>query len=317
MNLTASSSIRRSDPKQTHAYAPRWRRWLLIPAAAAALLLPVLEAQAVGWLVDVNIVERDAGPAPSPVYSHRGRTYVAGRPGARYAIRLTNLSGERVLAVMSVDGVNIITGRSASFEQSGYVLGPWETHEITGWRKSTSEVAAFYFTALPDSYAARTGRPDDVGVIGVALFKERTPPALSQAAPPVGNAAGANGAAGAAGSREERRAAAPAAAQAEADGAPGSAADTATAGRAEARRDVPRPTERLGTGHGEREASYTRHTTFERSTRSPLEVVAIQYDSFENLARAGVIGAPPPIARPRPNPFPRAYGFVPDPAPRY
>ena len=39
-----------------------------------------------------------------------------------------------------------------------------------------NEVAAFYFTQLPDSYAARTDRPDNVGVIGVAVFREYQPP---------------------------------------------------------------------------------------------------------------------------------------------
>ena len=45
--------------------------------------------------------------------------------------------------------------------------------EITGWRKSLERTAAFYFTDLGDSYAARTGRPQNVGVIGVAVFQER------------------------------------------------------------------------------------------------------------------------------------------------
>src|SRR5437868_2381940 len=35
--------------------------------------------------------------------------------------------------------------------------------------------AAFYFTSLPDAYASRTGRPDNVGAIGVALFRKKRP----------------------------------------------------------------------------------------------------------------------------------------------
>ena len=58
--------------------------------------------------------------------------------------------------------------------QDGYVLDPWGFTSIAGWRKSLDRVAAFYFTSLPDSYAARTGRPDNVGVIGLALFRERS-----------------------------------------------------------------------------------------------------------------------------------------------
>jgi len=61
--------------------------------------------------------------------------------------------------------------------------GARQSFEVNGWRKSLEEVAAFYFTALPDSYAARTGRPQNVGVIGVAVFREQQlprPPAVTR-----------------------------------------------------------------------------------------------------------------------------------------
>src|ERR1035437_2501749 len=35
------------------------------------------------------------------------------------------------------------------------------------------EVAAFVFANEAESYAARTGRPDNVGVVGVAVFREK------------------------------------------------------------------------------------------------------------------------------------------------
>ena len=56
-----------------------------------------------------------------------------------------------------------------------YVLSPWSSAEIAGWRKNLNEVAAFYFTNLSDSYAGRTGRPLNVGVIGVAVYEEDLP----------------------------------------------------------------------------------------------------------------------------------------------
>ena len=46
----------------------------------------------------------------------------------------------------------------------------WETADIDGWRKSMDDIAQFYFTHLPDSYAARNGRPGNVGVVGIASF---------------------------------------------------------------------------------------------------------------------------------------------------
>ena len=63
---------------------------------------------------------------------------------------------EDLLTVVSVDGVNAISGETANASQSGYVLAPGQTTEIAGWRKNMDEVAAFYFTRIGDSYAART-----------------------------------------------------------------------------------------------------------------------------------------------------------------
>jgi hypothetical protein len=157
---------------------------------ALALLAASLPVQA-GRLLDLEIVDRATGQTLE-AYRHRGRDWVAGDPGERYAVRLVNRTGQRVLVVLSVDGVNAVSGETAAPDQSGYVLEPWERAEIAGWRKSLKEIAQFYFTALPDSYAARTDRPDNVGVIGAAVFREKArlrpaAPYLSQSAPSAGN----------------------------------------------------------------------------------------------------------------------------------
>src|SRR3954468_21679426 len=148
------------------------RPLLAVVALAAAF---ACSAAVAGSLADVEGYDRTAGRT-LPIYEHEGRLYVAGEPRHQYELRVRNSSGARVLAVTSVDGVNVITGETAAQEQSGYVLGRWDSVRIEGWRKSLDEVATFYFTKLADSYAARTGRPHDVGVIGVALFRERHPP---------------------------------------------------------------------------------------------------------------------------------------------
>ena len=88
-------------------------------------------------------------------HPHEGRQYIEGRPGHRYAVVLQNLTPRRVLAVLSVDGVNAITGQTAGTGQSGYVLEPWGSVEIAGWRKSMRETAAFFFSEHSQSYAAR------------------------------------------------------------------------------------------------------------------------------------------------------------------
>lgn len=148
--------------------------------------------------LNVEIYDRSSGRL-LPLHRHRGELYVAGEPGHEYEIRLRSREPGRVLAVTSVDGVNVVSGETAATSQGGYVLDGWGTTAIDGWRKSLDEVAAFYFTRVRSSYAARTGRPDHVGVIGIAMFRERERVAPHEyaargaaprpAAPPLGAAA--------------------------------------------------------------------------------------------------------------------------------
>jgi hypothetical protein len=249
------------------------------------------DARAIGSLAQVTIVDRDNGTT-LPAHYYRGEYWVAGRPGARYAIEVCNRLGERLLAVTSVDGINVLSGDNAGWNQTGYVFSPGERYQITGWRKSDVEVAAFTFTALPDSYAARTGRAENVGVIGVALFRERKLPVYyvpPQYLAPV---------AGAPTSR----------AQAE------DSLSMPEIGAGAPMLHAPAPEAKLGTGHGERESSVVSHTDFQRMQSQPDEVIRIRYDSVDNLVAMGV------IARPRQNwpgadPFPASPNrvYVPDP----
>jgi hypothetical protein len=158
---------------------------MFLTVVAAATLFLSASAFAHGGMVDLSVYDRTEGRRLQ-VYWHEGRAWIAGRPGNEYQVTLRSRQSQDVLAVVSVDGVNVITGQTADPSQSGYVLSPRGGLDVLGWRKSLSQTAAFYFTALPDSYAARTGRPDEVGVIGVALFRRKVQPppqSLGQAAP--------------------------------------------------------------------------------------------------------------------------------------
>jgi len=270
------------------------RRGLLAACAAAALLTlaGVPAARADSRLVQVDVVDRDDG-ATLHVWRDHGRPVVAGRPGARYSVRLVNMSGERVLAVVAIDGVNVVSGETAGVGQRGYVLQPWQRTEITGWRKSDDEVAAFEFTSLADSYAVRTGRPQDVGVIGVAVFREAAPVEVSDARPAP---------------RFEGAAKAAPAPSLDAQPAPESRrADVAGA-------TAPTARDRLGTGHGERETSVVRITSFQRASARPDQRVEIRYDSLDNLVAAGIV-PPPHVATTSPHAFPAdpPRDYVPDP----
>jgi hypothetical protein len=265
-------------------------------------------AHAAGRLADVQVIDRDTGNV-LPMYRSHGECWVAGRPGARYSIMILNRRGERVLAVTAVDGINVISGETGAWGQSGYVFSPGESYEITGWRKSNAEIAAFNFTAAGNSYAQRTGRPANVGVIGVALFLER--PARVQGYEPF-----------------DRRSEQPGYAQRQggvADGAargalqsPGEAAASAPPSE-EVKPSMPSnlanaaPASKLGTGHGARETAYVQTTTFDRLSRTPNEVINIRYDSVENLVAMGVVPSRPWQSAPQPFPDSVMPRYVPDP----
>lgn len=278
-----------------------------LAALFASLALTTSCAAHVHDLVDMQVVDRDTG-AVLDVHHRGGRAYVAGEPGHRYAVMMQNRTGERVMAVLSVDGVNAVTGETADPYQGGYVLGPYERAEINGWRKSMSEVAQFVFSAPEASYAARTGRPQNVGVIGVAVFRERMPVYVPPS-PPI--------------YRDDewrhKNSQAPSAAR-EADAmaqrsmpmpeSAGAARDQA-APYADAKRERSENfASELGTAHGQHEWSTVNTTEFERRSSRPDEIVELQYDTFEHLVDRGVIRRPR-WDREQPRAF--AGGFVPDP----
>jgi hypothetical protein len=242
-----------------------------------ALLAASTQVKAVGRLVDLKVYDRTSRQE-LPVYRYDGRYYVAGQPGHRYQIQLHSREGARVLGVLSVDGVNVLSGDTADWSQTGYVLDPFVSTEIRGWRKSLSEVADFVFADASRSYAARTGRPDNVGVIGMAAFRAKPLPLPMR--PMVEESSGARS--------DQMRSAAPAAPAKtlSSEGGP------------------------IGTGHGPREISMVNYTDFERASATPDDVVTLYYDTRERLIAQGII--PSPEHSPAlPEPFPGH--FVPDP----
>ena len=328
----------------------RWQTFLrgravLAMATAAIGLACVAQAHADSAPVGLQVVDRETGQ-PLKVWRHDGRLFVAGTPGDRYGLRVTNHTDGRVLVVMSVDGVNILSGETAGYDQRGYIFGPHESFDLNGWRKSLSEVADFTFTRLPQSYAALTGRPGNVGVIGIAVFNEKVVPVAAEpAAPPDDSYRGAADSAGATG-RAKPHNVPPRLAMREAPEPPpppksvtGADAEenvseiVVTGAKRESRRQsapaavsaftsrsrdmvaAERRDEKLGTGHGEREQSLMTIEPFERATPYPQFTQEIAYDSHDNLVAMGVIPTWRYGER-QPRPFPSSparEGFVPDP----
>jgi hypothetical protein len=202
-------------------------------------------------------------------FEHRGRTWVLGRLGERYLLRVRNGSGRRVEVVASVDGRDVVDGRPASFEKRGYLVEPWGELTIDGFRLSRDAVAAFRFSSVPDSYAARMGDARDVGVVGVAIFPERERRVVRP--PRLGLGRGEPGGR----SADARDGAAPAPAEEE---APASASPKA---RAEERPG-------LGTAFGEEHGSHVEYVAFQRESQRPATTLTVRYDDERGLAAQGI-----------------------------
>lgn len=266
----------------------------------------------------VSLSLEHPGGAGLPSYLHGGSLYFAGQQDERYDLRLTNNTGDRVEVVVTVDGRDVVSGELGNYKrQRGYVLDPWATVVIDGFRQSLDQVAAFRFSGLEHSYTGLRGTPQYAGVVGVAVFKEhkrsarRHRRAVAKAQPPPRyyepyyQGAGSTSAPTPfpeSSSRRERAAAD------EAEAAPVSSSarsgDAFTAPATE-------PSRQLGTAYGESRHSAVQEVPFKRrKRRRPDAFLTVYYDSLEGLKARGVAMTPAPPAEPRP--FPQS-GFAPPP----
>lgn len=131
-----------------------------------------------GWTSQANGVVsiglRDEGGRFLSGFVADGKNFIVGDAGRRYAIVVRNNTDSRLEVVLSVDGLDVLDGKAASFSKRGYLIDPRGELEVDGFRQSMDTVAAFRFGSVRGSYAAqKTGDSRNVGVIGVAIFNER------------------------------------------------------------------------------------------------------------------------------------------------
>jgi hypothetical protein len=231
-------------------------------------------------------------------FAKDGRTFLLGEPGLRYNIRVRNPTGQRVEAVVSVDGRDALSGKPGDYvNQRGYVIPAYGSLLVEGFRRSMDEVAVFRFTSPEDSYSSRKGTPQNVGVIGVAFFPERVrPPApvvrLPRPAPlPYDYRRG---------SRDMERDNSPPHAQMKPSSrspAPASEgrADAAERSRSEAKGSFDDDygargsVNNLGTQFGESQESVVSSVSFERaSTSHPALLRTLRYDDADGLSARGI-----------------------------
>ncbi|MEI9947481.1 MAG: hypothetical protein WDO74_00465 [Pseudomonadota bacterium] len=252
-------------------------------------------------------VEDENGNSLS-TFVKEGRSYLLGEPGLRYNIRIQNPTGQRVEAVVSVDGRDAMSGQPGDYvNQRGYVIPAYGSLLVEGFRRSMEEVAAFRFTSPEDSYSSRMGTPQNVGVIGVAFFPERVrPPApvvrrerpLPRPAPLPYDYSGDNrGSRDSESDRSAPRAPMKSSAPAPASPAPASEArgDSAARSRAEAKgsyRDdlgSSGSVNNLGTQFGESHESVVSSVFFERASAThPSLLSTLRYDDADGLSARGI-----------------------------
>ncbi|MDD3006679.1 MAG: hypothetical protein PHX30_03810 [Candidatus Pacebacteria bacterium] len=111
---------------------------------------------------------------PKTEYDYKGETFVESCKGEKYSIRLHNDSPYVILFVPSVDGLSVINGEEASKNSGGYLIRPWGSLNVPGWRLNDKEeeVTHFCFDSIPQVYASQMGTPNNIGVIGAIIYYE-------------------------------------------------------------------------------------------------------------------------------------------------
>ena len=101
-------------------------------------------------------------------YYHNGNMFVEGRANSTYELQVRNNSPERIMAILSVDGLGVIDGQAAGADSPGYVIEPYQTLTVPGWKVDGDTAAKFQFGSASGSYSNRTGRgKKNVGVVGL------------------------------------------------------------------------------------------------------------------------------------------------------
>lgn len=108
-------------------------------------------------------------------FNHEGRFYVESPEDREYQLRVKNKTGGRIKAVISVDSLNIVTGKPATGdkEETGYILNAYEEQIFKGYRVDNDTVAKFKFVKREKSYATEKGEGHGNGVIAVRAFAEK------------------------------------------------------------------------------------------------------------------------------------------------
>ncbi len=161
-------------------------RYVTVLFIAVTMLFAVPSYAHIGGRVEIEVLADRGGSLTTIPFkdykegkTHIIKRYLEARKGENYSIVIRNKTPERVGVVLAVDGRNIISGRKSSLKNSErmYVLDPYGSARLDGWRTDEDTVHSFYFAEMKDSYAVRTfGDASAMGVIAAAMFREKGRP---------------------------------------------------------------------------------------------------------------------------------------------
>ncbi len=278
------------------------KKIVIVILASITIFAANARAGGIGDAVDVRITTDDGYTLPIyPVKIKRGlhKVYAEATKGDHYRIEVQNRLNQRIGLVIAVDGRNIISGEKSWLKNNErmYILEPYASGEFSGWRTAQDRINRFYFTDVPDSYAAAFGDQSAMGVIAVSVYPEvkhcAQPLNILRKAP--ANSPHGESKAGSAGKAES----APAAPRK----FDGQMKDKAAA--------VEQAMESAGTGYGRDEYSPSMIVSFEPEKRA-AETIYVKYEWRSTLCKLGVISCAPTPCRPHNRLWDNA-GFAPPP----
>jgi len=134
-------------------------------------------AATIGDAVEVSVMTDNGRELPFYTVKSRHnlkKVYAEAVKGDYYRIIVRNKLNRRVGVVVAVDGRNIISGQKSWLKNNErmYIIDAYSTNEYSGWRTGQDKINRFYFTDVPDSYAAAFGDESAMGVIAVAAYPE-------------------------------------------------------------------------------------------------------------------------------------------------
>lgn len=219
-------------------------------------------ASTVGNSVEVSVIT-DKGSS-LPFYTvksrhHLKKVYAEAVKGEYYRIVIRNKLNRRIGVVIAVDGRNIISGEKSWLKNTErmYIVDPYSTNEYSGWRTGQDKINRFYFTDVPNSYAAAFGDESAMGVIAVAAYPE-----IKHCPPPVFSY----------NETKDKR-------------LKGESRDMAAAPSVQGKSQA---TESAGTGYGHEEYSPSYRVEFEPEKKA-VETVLIKYEWRKTLCKMNII----------------------------